>query len=85
MGDAWKSNEGAALHQLMSQTAILEWRDSTPTQRRHVWTRLRLSLPTPSPITGASSSQPLADNVTTTTKAKLSTFAKSSESLEVLV
>lgn len=87
MDVSWKSEEGLALRQLLAKCSITDWQENnTPAQRRRFWTNLRLSLPSPV-------HQPINDSVnvaeinstTATNKAKLSTLAKSHESLEVLV
>ncbi|XP_046668480.1 X-linked interleukin-1 receptor accessory protein-like 2 [Homalodisca vitripennis] len=82
MDASWKSEEGCMLRQLLSRCSVITWEVNTPAQRRRFWTSLRLCLPPP---LSPPSTRQREMTATTTTKAKLSTFAKSNESLEVLV
>ncbi|XP_054271299.1 uncharacterized protein LOC128991998 [Macrosteles quadrilineatus] len=79
---SWKTEEGMELRRLMSKCAPVVWpaQGGPAINRRNFWISLRLRMPPPpppSPATGAA--------IPATNKAKLSTFAKSNESLEVLV
>lgn len=84
-GEACKNDDGVEMKRLLANVEVVPWESKTVAERHRFWTALRLCLPIPRKVTTDVNLTSRAANTVNSGKSKLSPFAKSNESLEVLV
>lgn len=84
-GEACKTDDGVEMKRLLVSVDIVPWESKTVAERQRFWTSLRLHLPIPFKAHMDNNATSRAANTVNSGKSKLSPFAKSNESLEVLV
>lgn len=84
-GEVCKSDDGVEMKRLLACVEIVPWESKTVAERHRFWTALRLCLPIPRKASNKNNTTSRAANTVNSGKSKLSPFAKSNESLEVLV